>query len=700
MYVLFEDAGKFFAGRLLTEADTSLQLELESGKRQKVKTANVLLRFNTPTPDVVLAQAQPLTEAIDLDFAWEVLGDDEFSFVEFAKEYFSADASLTEQVAALQCLHNAPQYFRRAGKGRYKKMPADILRLALAAIEKKKELEQRIATWSHQLVSGQCPPEVAEQLYRILFKPDKNTPAYKAVVMAAKASGLPVLRLLQQAQAIPSSFQFHWQRFVLENFPGGTGFAQLPPAQIPSLPEGDVAVFSIDDSATTEIDDAFSVRGLGSGTVTLGIHIAAPSLALKPGDAVDQLARARMSTVYMPGYKITMLPEHLVSQFSLDEGKSCPALSLYLTLDESDLSIKESQTRIERVAVQANLRHDQLESWATEETLCASHWDSSTLPAALKTVVPAHLAFLYRLARHLHAKRIQARGRPEMNNRADYTFKLDNAPGVEPTGQERVTITTRERGSPLDLLVAEAMILANQTWGQWLADVGVPGIYRSQAGLGKGIKVRMGNRPLPHAGMGVSCYAWCTSPLRRYVDLVNQWQLVACVQNGTTAALVAPFKPKDAMLFGVISAFEDAYAAYQAVQRQMETYWTLRYLTQEGLTEFDATVIREQLARADKLPLVLELAGGLSAPLGQRVRLKLGAINELTLVASATVAERLETSSDGVFADTLEDDSETLPQGQGLTIAIDSAMEEDANSSEDVVKGKAESAMMSPTALI
>jgi exoribonuclease-2 len=327
------------------------------------------------------------------------------------------------------------------------------------------------------------------------------------------------------------------------------------------------------------------------------------------------------------------------------------------------------------------LRYDQLDAWATEENLEASHWEANSLPAALKTVAPAQLAFLFRLARHLHNQRMQVRGRPEMSNRPDYTFRLDNPEGQEPTGNERVSITERQRGSPLDLLVAEAMILANNTWGQLLADSGVPGIYRSQASLGKGIKVRMGSKPLPHAGMGVSCYAWCTSPLRRYVDLVNQWQLVACVQNGATAALIAPFKPKDALLFGVISAFEETYAAYQTVQRQMETYWTLRYLQQEGWSEFNATVFRESLARADSLPLVVELAAGIATQPGQRVRLKLSTINELTLAASATVVERLQASDSDLFAGAIEDEDEgdALTPAPELAMAIDSEMREDTD---------------------
>jgi exoribonuclease-2 len=147
------------------------------------------------------------------------------------------------------------------------------------------------------------------------------------------------------------------------------------------------------------------------------------------------------------------------------------------------------------------------------------------------------------------------RGKPETFNRPDYNFRLSATTAPSPTAANRCEITVRQRGAPLDLIVAEAMILANSHWGSWMAELGVPAIYRSQASLAPGVKVRMGTKALPHAGIGVKSYAWSTSPLRRYTDLVNQWQIIACARHGKTAALVAPFKPKDAELFSIISGF-------------------------------------------------------------------------------------------------------------------------------------------------
>ena len=675
MFVLFEEAGKFLAGRVMSDTDASLQVELDSGKRVKVKAANAMLKFEKPLPAELMAAGQKLSAEIELDLAWEFAGDDEFSFADMARDYFSSDASkpasIEQQAAALFRLFEAPHYFRRAGKGRFKKAPAEILQLALNAIEKKKQVAAQISSWAEQLAGGECPEPIGEQLYKILFKPDKNTPEYKAVVEASRATHTAPLDLLQKTGAIASPYQFHWKRFLFENFPRGTTFPALEaPTVKDELPLADVRAFSIDDSSTTEIDDALSVQGLvsqgGNGTVTLGIHIAAPGLAVLPGSAIDAVGRARLSTVYMPGYKLTMLPDDIVQTYTLLEGRNCPSLSLYLTLDEATLAVTGSVTRLECVPIVSNLRHDVLDSTFTEAFFEAAQ---SVPPADVAWGV--ELTFLHRFARHLKAQREVVRGKPENFNRPDYNFKLDNPGGQEPQGNETVSISTRQRGAPLDLIVAEAMILANSTWGQWLAEHGVPGIYRSQASMAPGVKVRMGTKALPHAGLGVPAYAWSTSPLRRYTDLVNQWQIIACVRHGRTAALAAPFKPKDADLFSVISSFDSAYSAYNGYQAGIERYWTLKYLQQNGIGEITATAFKDNLVRADELPLVLSAMGAQGLPRGARVRVKLGEIDEITLDISGTVIERLDVAPNEGDASTDEDDGELETPAGPISIAVD-----------------------------
>ena len=673
MFVLFEEAGKHLAGRILSEADSSLQVELDSGKRIKVKAVNALLRFEKPSPADFVAAAQKLSQDIELELAWEFAREEEFGFADLARDYFSADpskpASMDQQAAALFRLFEAPHYFRRAGKGRFKKVPADILQLALAAIEKKKQVALQITAWAEALAQGDCPAPIREQLYKILFKPDKNSAEYKAVVEAARASHTAPLDLLQKSGAIASAYQFHYKRFLFENFPKGTGFPALQaPAHTEDLPLADVRAFSIDDSSTTEIDDALSVKGLGTGTVTVGVHIAAPGLAVLPGSPIDLLGRTRLSTVYMPGYKLTMLPDEVVQNYTLLEGRNCPAVSLYVTFDESTLDIRETVTRIEQVPIVSNLRHDVLDSTFNEAFFEAAQ----TTPPPADIAWATELTFLHRLARHLKAQREIARGKPENFNRPDYNFKLDNPSGQEPTGTEQVSISIRQRGAPLDLIVAEAMILANSTWGLWLAEHSVPGIYRSQASLAPGVKVRMGTKALPHAGLGVKSYAWSTSPLRRYTDLVNQWQIIACAKHGRTAALAAPFKPKDTELFSIISGFDAAYSAYNGFQSGIERYWTLKYLQQNGVTELTATAFKDNLVRADELPLVLPAAGAQGLPRGSRVRIRLGEIDEITLDINSTVIERLDMPADTANQDTeIEDDEDAGLSAGPISIAVD-----------------------------
>ena len=667
MFLLFEEAGKFMAGRVLSEAEASVQVELDSGKRVKVKGANVLLKFDKPAPAQLMTEATTISQSIELDLAWEFAPDTEFGFAEMARDYFNADATTAQQVGALIRLYEAPHYFRRAGKGRFKKASAETLQLALAGIEKKKQIQAKIETWSNELMAGHCPAPIKEQLYKILFRPDKNSPEYKAVVEASRASQTAPLTLLQNAGAIASAYDFHWQRFLFDHFPKGTGFPKLEaPAIVQELPLATVQAYSIDDSQTTEIDDALSLQGLGSGQVVVGIHIAAPGLAIAPNCAIDLVGRHRLSTVYMPGYKITMLPDEVVQSYTLAEGQACPAVSLYVTFDEATLSIQHTETHLERVPIKANLRHDQLDQWVTPA------WLEDAAPAAREgepqlPIAHSELAFFWRLAQHLKAGREVVRGKPENFNRPDYNFRLvRDDKDTPPTGQELVQISVRQRGAPLDLIVAEAMILANSTWGQWLASLGVPAIYRSQASMAPGVKVRMGTKALPHAGIGVPAYAWSTSPLRRYTDLVNQWQIIACAQHGATAALAAPFKPKDAQLFAIISAFDAAYTAYNGYQSGMERFWTLQYLKQENITEVVASLVKEMaagswLVRADQLPLMLTVMGASGLMRGDKVRVQLGTVDVMALDVSGTVIEKIITEhseaedSEANLDETMED---------------------------------------------
>src|SRR6266581_4777092 len=308
MNVLFEEDGAFKAGTVLADNTSSLQVELASGKRSKVKGANVLLRFAEPAPGILLDRAEAEAAAIDVDFLWEVCPEAEFAFEDLARDYVGHAPTALESAGVLLRLHAAPVYFHRKGRGRFRKAPPEILQAALAGLEKKRQQALAIERMAAELEAGRLPAELDGVVPQLLYKPDRNRPETKALEAACAETGLSEARLLIRCGALGGSHDYHFGRFLFEHFPHGTAFpACAAPLETPLLPRAAAAAFSIDDAHTPEIDAASSVAGRAAGGWRIGIHIAAPCLGIAPDSELGAIARARLSTVYMPGRKITML---------------------------------------------------------------------------------------------------------------------------------------------------------------------------------------------------------------------------------------------------------------------------------------------------------------------------------------------------------------------------------------------------------
>ncbi|WIM04618.1 MAG: RNB domain-containing ribonuclease [Candidatus Nitricoxidivorans perseverans] len=622
MNILFEEDGAFKSGAVLADNNTSLQVELPGGRRVKVKAANVLLRFEAPSSAELLQRAEAEAADIDTDFLWEACPEAEFGFEELAADYAGHKPGAVEAAAVLLRLHSAPIHFHRKGRGRFRKAPPEILQAALAGQEKKRQQALAIERMAEELAAGILPAEFAPGLRELLYKPDRNRPETKALEAACAETHLTPAGLLEKCGAIPSTHDYHMGRFLFEFFPRGTDF---PPFAAPVEPEGlplaDVRAFSIDDAHTTEIDDAFSVTLHADGGMRVGIHIAAPGLGIMPDSDLGRIARERLSTVYMPGRKITMLPDEVVERFTLAAGRTAPAVSLYLDV-APDLRLLSRETRLECVPVAANLRHHDVEPLFNEATLAAG------LP---EFPFCGELRRLWELACVLEA----GRGKPAAGQqRKDYSFHVD-WDAATPRGSGRIDIEERPRGSPLDTLVAELMIVVNSTWGACLRDAGVAALYRAQTSG----KVRMTTAAAPHEGLGVDCYAWSSSPLRRYVDLANQWQLIAHLRNEPP-----PFAARSPEFLAAMRDFELTYAAYAEFQRGMERYWCLRWLLQEGVAQPAAAVLRESLVRFDAIPLVLKVPSLPALDRGARVRLAIENVDLLEAEAKARYVELLASS--------------------------------------------------------
>lgn len=582
MNIFYEESGQFKVAAIVQKNDATYQVDTQHGKRTKVKANNVFAEFDGDMA-AFLENAQAQAADIDTDLLWEVCGEEEFSAEAIAEEYYGHAPTKTELAATLIALYAAPMYFYKKAKGVFKAAPEETLKQALAAIERKKQQDAQIDAWAEALKRGEMPPEIEADLKTILHAPDKQSLTYKAFTKAADALKTSAYELAKKTGGITSIPQYLQDGFEIKYFPKGTGFPDLPLPEMPDLPKADVTAFSIDDESTTEVDDALSLTDLGNGTKRVGIHIAAPSLAVKPGDKMEKNIMERLSTVYFPGGKITMLPENWIAAFSLDAGAYRPAVSIYFDVD-SEFNVGEPTCKIEAVNIAENLRIQAIEP----------HFNAETgLDEAGEMMFAHHqdLIWLHQFAVALQ----KARGKyePDRAPQYDYSIELDE--------EGKVSVVRRERGSPIDMLVSEMMILANSTWAQMLHDNDLPGLFRVQpAG-----KVRMSTKSEPHIGMGVQHYGWFTSPLRRAADYINQKQMISLIDD-TAEPL---FRQSDAELFAALRDFDTAYAAYADFQRQMEAYWSLVYLQQQGKTELTATILKEDLVRIEGLPLVTRATG-------------------------------------------------------------------------------------------
>ena len=582
MNIFYEESGQFKVAAIVQKNDATYQVDTQHGKRTKVKANNVFAEFDGDMA-AFLENAQAQAADIDTDLLWEVCGEEEFSAEAIAEEYYGHAPTKTELAATLIALYAAPMYFYKKAKGVFKAAPEETLKQALAAIERKKQQDAQIDAWAEALKRGEMPPEIAADLKTILHAPDKQSLTFKAFTKAADALKTSAYELAKKTGGITSIPQYLQDGFEIKYFPKGTGFPDLPLPEMPDLPKADVTAFSIDDESTTEVDDALSLTDLGNGTKRVGIHIAAPSLAIKQGDKMEKNIMERLSTVYFPGGKITMLPENWIAAFSLDAGAYRPAVSIYFDVD-GEFNIGEPTCKIEAVNIAENLRIQTIEP----------HFNAETGLDETGEMMFAHhqdLIWFHQFAVALQ----KARGKyePDRAPQYDYSIELDEA--------GKVSVVRRERGSPIDTLVSEMMILANSTWAQMLHDNDLPGLFRVQSAG----KVRMSTKSEPHIGMGVQHYGWFTSPLRRAADYINQKQLLSLIDD-TAEPL---FQQSDAELFAALRDFDTAYAAYADFQRQMEAYWSLVYLQQQGTSELTATILKEDLVRIEGLPLVTRATG-------------------------------------------------------------------------------------------
>ena len=404
MFLLFEEAGKFLAGSGavgdgVVGPGGARQRQAGQGQGRQLSCSSSTSRHR---PSCWPA-AREVSESIELEMAWEFAPEDEFGFADLARDYFSdkADAGAAGRRADPPVRGAALLPPRRQGalsQGRRRRAGAG----AGSDREEEAGCSCRSTQWVDRAERRPVPGADSRAALQDLVQAGQER-------ARVQGGGRGLAR--HPPGAAGTAAKGRRDRFAVP--------VPLAPLPVRELPQGHrfscaagpadpgraaavagVSAFSIDDSATTEIDDALVGAGPGQRARSRSASTSPrPGLAMQPGDPIDQLGRARLSTVYMPGYKVTMLPDDVVQTYTLQEGRDCPAVSLYVTFDEATLAIEHSATRLERVPIVANLRHDQLDTVVTDAVAAADpQLRHATDHDALLPELRAQLSFLHRLA--------------------------------------------------------------------------------------------------------------------------------------------------------------------------------------------------------------------------------------------------------------------------------------------------------------
>jgi exoribonuclease II len=375
-----------------------------------------------------------------------------------------------------------------------------------------------------------------------------------------------------------------------------------------------IPAFTIDDASTQDMDDALSLEILPQG-YRIGIHISDVASAFTRESALERCARSRATSIYAPDQTINMLPPELAQEcLSLKEEQPRQTVSCLLTLDSNFTIQSHSLTS-------ALIRSRKKYSYVEVERILATGASDPESNVLLQ---------LHQFAVSQHTLR-QAQGAQRIQ-KGEVQIKVD------PHG--KISLEATDEESPARSLIAEMMVLANRLFAEYAAQHKLPFLYRGQPASDEGIidpaipagpardlaermrlkRSSISTTPEPHATLGLRAYTQVTSPIRRYLDLCNQRQLVAHLR-----AEPPPYSVKD--LQDLAASVEEPLSIAATISKESRRFWLLRYLQQERPPEMYGIVTRidhkNPMVELEQifLPIVVRFRRGVK--LGERVRLKI-----------------------------------------------------------------------------
>lgn len=548
----------------------------------------------------IAAQRKRLKEEINLEELWSLMaGEDEGFTAKELVEFFFTGSVTDDHIAAMQrCLFQERLFFQFKD-GKFFAFSREKVEQRRLELEREKERELQLehgsrwldAVWNKKWsgVLSELQLKLIESLKDFcLYGQDSSVSAFvkellkKASIPPQPQSAFRLLvrlgiwredeNLYLYEQGIPVEFP-ESVREIAASFSTKQAKIHWDESQRKDLRK--LEAITIDNALSRDFDDAISLRRLENGLYEVGIHIADVAEFVGEGTLLDKEAGRRASSIYLPDARISMFPAALSEDlFSLRAGLDRLSLSFLMHFDES-----------------GTLHHEEIVPAVVKVHHQLTYQEVNT---RIKT--DPVLERLYELAMKFREQRL-AQGAiilplPEIN--------------VYVNDAGMIQLSRYEKETPSQIMVSEWMIAANAMAARYLAEKGVPAIFRVQGECKQErefiqsehelfhiyrqrrlfSRAELETTPQPHCSLGLIQYTTVTSPIRRYVDLVVQRQLKHVLLKGEA------LYTEDA-LRQIITEIGATQARIFFVQRKWNRYWLLKYLEQEDIQTLDALVLTQ-----------------------------------------------------------------------------------------------------------
>ncbi len=384
-----------------------------------------------------------------------------------------------------------------------------------------------------------------------------------------------------------------------------------------SLPREDLTALNfvtIDSASTEDMDDALFVQDNGDGSLQLTIAIADPTAYVEQGSPLDEIARKRAFTNYLPGFNIPMLPRDLSDNLcSLRPNQRRPVLACRVTIGADGALADDIRFFAAEIESKAKLVYDEVSDWLEG----IAGWQPPSDDIAQQITLLKRVCDVRNSWRHQHAL--------VFKDRPDYRFVLGEKGEV-------LEIVTEQRRTA-NRIVEECMIASNVCAAIVLRDRLGFGIYNVHTGFdpllveqavtvlqANGVEAdaeklltlegfcelrrhldsqptqfldsrirrsqtyaEISTTPGPHYGLGLEAYATWTSPIRKYGDMVNHRLLKAIIAEQSAE------KPQDE----VTVQLAERRRLNRMAERDVGDWLYARYLKDKAGTDerFNAEII-------------------------------------------------------------------------------------------------------------